>query len=368
VKITPVVNARSAVVLVALLAACSADRVVGPIVYPPEGPDPIPPPTEPGSPPVPLLPPVRLTVPTYDGSGQVVHPDVLVFDAPWRGATYWMGITPYPGGNASYENPSILMGGDGVAWQPPDGLTNPVVPRPTDGGYNSDPDLVYDAEGDRLVLVYREVLAGRNILLSKASADGRAWTPASVLLSKPSHGAVSPTVTFDASGRPMLWYVDSGPVGCNATSSTVRLRIGSGPAALLPAKPDEGWSGDVATDLALADRVVWHLDVIYVPARAEYWAVFHAFEKTKGCGSGDLYLARSRDGVRWTTYPTPILTTGNSDWTGASLYRSSIVYDAGRDVLRVWFSARATTGRWSAGLVEFAVSALLRSLGERVAA
>src|SRR5579884_2655894 len=40
--------------------------------------------------------PTLMTIPTYDGSGQAVHPDVVAFDAPWHGAQYWLTMTPYP--------------------------------------------------------------------------------------------------------------------------------------------------------------------------------------------------------------------------------------------------------------------------------
>jgi hypothetical protein len=325
-----------------MLAACDADRVAGPPVEPPPGPGPLPPPTEPTEP---LDVPVRLTIPTYDGSGEVVHPDVVSFGAPWHGATYWMAVTPYPGGNANYENPSVVVSADGRAWSSPDGLTNPVVSKPSNG-YNSDPDLVYDAAGDRLVLVYRTVAGGSNVIQSVSSAEGRHWSPPAVLLSKPDHQAVSPTVTFAGASRPMLWYVDAGAAGCNASVTSVKLRVGSAPSALSPSAPEAGWSQDVTTTLALDGRVVWHVDVIYAAARAEFWAVFHAYERGKTCGSGDLFFARSRDGVAWTAYPQPILTAGGSDWTEASLYRASIAHDVRRGVLRVWFSARSRSGQW----------------------
>src|SRR5690349_18991569 len=43
-----------------------------------------------------LVEPTVMTVPTYDGSGQAVHPDVVAFDSDWHGAKYWMTMTPYP--------------------------------------------------------------------------------------------------------------------------------------------------------------------------------------------------------------------------------------------------------------------------------
>src|SRR5438093_1338690 len=52
--------------------------------------------------------PLELVVPTYDGSGQSVHPDIVAFPDSWSGAYYWMAMTPYPNGDPTYENPSLL--------------------------------------------------------------------------------------------------------------------------------------------------------------------------------------------------------------------------------------------------------------------
>ena len=49
-----------------------------------------------------------LTVPTYDGSGQAVHPDAALTPPGWGGATTQLFVTPYPNGDATKENPSLL--------------------------------------------------------------------------------------------------------------------------------------------------------------------------------------------------------------------------------------------------------------------
>src|ERR1043165_3155793 len=49
-----------------------------------------------GTPAVFIVEPTPISVPTYDGSGQAVHPDVVAFDSDWNGAKYWLTMTPYP--------------------------------------------------------------------------------------------------------------------------------------------------------------------------------------------------------------------------------------------------------------------------------
>jgi len=328
----------------AALAACDADLPVSPR-----------PQTAPSA------DPLRLALPTYDGSGEAVHPDLLHFPEGWRGWEYWMAVTPYPRGNARYENPSLLVSHDGETWTVPPGLANPVVPE-TSAGYNSDPDLVYDAAGDRLVLVYREVAGGFNVIRSVASADGVAWGAASTLFRVPNHHAISPALATVDPARPTAWYVDAGTVGCATQSSAVKVRVADAPAALTPAAPEAGWSGGRAAAPRPPRFGPLHLDGGLPPARTEYWAIFPAFPVGRSCGEGDLYLARSTDGVRWTTYPTPFLTTGVADWTRASLYRATALLDLESDRLDVWFSARSADGRWGVGLVAYEVPELLAAL------
>jgi hypothetical protein len=80
------------------------------------------------SPPEPLMNAAApLTIPTYDGSGQLTEPDVIFFNSHWHGFQYWMAFSPYPFTNPAEENPSIVVSNDGVNWQVPDGLVNPLV-------------------------------------------------------------------------------------------------------------------------------------------------------------------------------------------------------------------------------------------------
>ena len=69
-------------------------------------------------------------------------------------------------------------------------------------------------------------------------------------------------------------------------------------------------------------------------------------------------MAWSRDGVSWEASPEPVLRAGAAEWAGASLYRSSIAYDAELGVLRTWLSGRSARGEWSLGYVELAFTDL----------
>ena len=97
-----------------------------------------------------------LTLPTPDGLGQMVHPDVWDFGTAWNGWRYWLAITPYSNTDATTENPCILVSNDKTTWSIPSGGSNPIDPAPGGGRYNSDDDLWY--EGGTLYCFWRSTV------------------------------------------------------------------------------------------------------------------------------------------------------------------------------------------------------------------
>lgn len=121
----------------------------------------------------------QMTIPTYDGSGVVVHPDVVDTGvAGWNGYRYWMAFTPYPNTNDDYENPSVVASNDKETWVVPDGLTNPIVPFPGGELFNNDCDMVL--VGSTMYLFYQEAsnLVSDTEIYYKTSSDGITWSAA----------------------------------------------------------------------------------------------------------------------------------------------------------------------------------------------
>jgi hypothetical protein len=308
----------------------------------------------------PATPLVRLTVPTYEGSGEAVHPDVLWFPQGWHGWEYWMAFTPYPKGEERYENPSLAVSHDGVQWEVPAGLANPIVP-PLRHGFNSDPDLSYDAAHDRLVLLTRQVRGGFNLILALSSPDGVTWTAPRLLFRRPSHGIISPAMVLSPSGAPMVWYVDAGSKPCPSRVTRILHQSAASGEAFAPAAADRGWSAPRVATLEQPGYFIWHLDVTRVEAKNEYWAMYPAYDR-RGCGARDLFFARSADGITWTTYPRPILRHEDARWTSAMLYRASALYDPATDRVRIFLSGAAPGPAWHLGYVEFGYAQLLAGL------
>jgi hypothetical protein len=273
---------------------------------------------------------------TFEGSGEVVHPDFARVDASWRAGRDFLAITPYPNGNANYELPSLFAStGAADAWRIPAGASNPVARAPT--GYLSDPDLVYDPDARELRLYYRAVESA-NIVRLIRSLDGVRWSAPVEVARAPNHDLVSPAVVRVAAHEWHLWSVSSGSAGCSASATTVEHRTST-----------DGihWSAPARVTLDQPGVSPWHIDVEWLPSRGEYWALFNG--KTAGsCTTPALFLATSTDGVRWTTYSAPVLARGALPELADVVYRSTLAYDAERDAVTLWYSgARFGAGRWT---------------------
>ena len=272
-----------------------------------------------------------ISLETYDASGQAVHPDV-VLAPPGEGAgAPTLAITPYPWGNASFENPSLYSGDGFDTWFVPAGGSNPVV-RPS-GGYLSDPDILRVDDDGALWLYYRHVTSENEILLTQ-STDGVRWSSPRVVVRAPNHQVVSPTVVRRGPKEWLMWSVNSGPVGCSSTATTVEIRHSSDGLT---------WSPPSTVSLSQNDVYPWHIDVQWIPSLRQYWALFNG--KVSGsCTTNAVYLATSADGVTWRTYPSPVLRRGAIPELADIVYRATFAYDAERDLVSIWHSgARHTT-------------------------
>jgi hypothetical protein len=160
---------------------------------------------------------ITCVTPTYDGTGQAIHPDVIDFKTDWMGYRYWMAMTPFANGNPDVENPSILASCDGVTWVVPDGLANPLVALPVVGGFYSDPDIFF--HNGILYLLYRWVEDERIDLIVRASADGRNWNTHHTILTTTTHNVSSPAIVWDG-WQYLMYSTDSYGVLFQRTAPT----------------------------------------------------------------------------------------------------------------------------------------------------
>lgn len=281
---------------------------------------------------------------TYENSHQVAHPSVVSFPSGWNGQRYWLAITPYPNSDSRVENPSIYGSESGNRWATPAGVTNPLVH--TSRGYLSDPDLVFDPTANELRLYYREVVEVQhrherpkhqadNLYMTR-SADGVHWSAPLPLVVDRGRFVVSPAVARRADGDWRMWEVDAGKSGCNARQTHLVMR-----------RSDDGitWSAPVHVAFGQPGYIPWHLDVQWVPQLESYWALVAAYPRGEACTSTSLFLATSRDGVTWTTYPSPVLARGVLPAFSTNVYRSTFAFEPDGNTLTIWLTGATTVKR-----------------------
>jgi hypothetical protein len=278
----------------------------------------------------------HLRLGTFDGSGQLVHPDIARVPRGWAPARRFLAVTPYPGGDVTRELPSIYQSGDPTEWVAPDGLTNPVV-RPW-RGYLSDPDLVFEPRRRELWMYYRHV-SKRNSVFLTVSGDGTHWSKPVRLLSAPNHEIVSPAVVRVGDGNWHMWAVNAGGSGCRSETTTVDHRTST-----------DGlhWSAPHRVDVSGPNALPpWHIDVVWVAEIQEFWALYNE-KPAFSCATPALRLSTSKDGITWTQHPTPVLRAGVTREFKDIVYRSTLDYDARTDMVTLWYSgARVDDDTWT---------------------
>lgn len=280
-----------------------------------------------------------MQIPTPDGSGQAVHPDVLHVPAGFLGYEYWMGCTPYPFAADRLENPIIRVSHDGLVWQPFPGAPDPLVQAPADSAWHhADTDIVLH-EGTLYVFYISTNREAPGTTFSFVSTrDGRIWSaPREIYRAA---WGVSPAVVVDVPGRWQLWYVVRDALA-RAQSSQVFSAIGSGPA---------DWQAATVCELSIPGFVVWHLDV--VPVEAGFEALVTAFPKGTDPSRSRLFLARSTDGLAFTLAGrAPLVRPRWLGWDNRMIYRSTMVVLPG-GVRRIWYSGASWGMRTGIGLLE----------------
>jgi hypothetical protein len=302
--------------------------------------------------------PAVIPVETYEGSGQLVHPDAAVFPARWQGKRYWVAGTPYPGGNPKFENPSIYQGRFSREMRVPSGVTNPLVSAPT-SGYMSDPDMLHDPDSGELRMYYRETMGGMDAILLITSADGVHWSPSRLVATDVRYSLISPAIVRESATSWRMWTVNAQVQGCTSLEGETTLQ---------QRRSSDGitWGAPEPVMLLVPGRVPWHWDVQYVAAKQEYWALLAAYPDGTTCSRTALYFARSADGTAWNVAPMPLLAPGEFDPLRDLVYRSSFYYHEGSDAVSVWFSGARLEGnafRYAVASARYPYPELLRRVG-----
>lgn len=278
-----------------------------------------------------------LPIPTYDGSNQAIHPDIVFFPHKWGGYHYWMVYTPYPATSEKYENPSIVVSNDGQNWQVPVGVYNPVFAKPEHGHY-SDTNLCWGFD-KKLYMFFRERhrLGGwldYDEVFVSSSSDGVHWSsPKSATASLHGFaGVLSPAVI--TVGNKYYMYTVSRDAG-----SIIQLRTAYDPEGL--------WSTPIRVQFdgktEEAGYVPWHINVIRTDQT--FYAVICMKNYTTPGKRNLLFFATSTNGRTFHLQSKPILRPSDTGWDAGSIYQAALIPVAGKgnEAFKIYYSAFSKT-------------------------
>lgn len=184
---------------------------------------------------------------TFDGSGQLVHPDIAYISG-----QYWLAVTPYPYGMEEYENPCIYQGVDLNHLKVPKGPIA-IQHKHTQGIHLSDP--CFAVNNDTLHCFYRESERKGNIEEQTVwgiqySESNNCWSEPVLILNSVDDKILSPAMLFNEMGELTVYYVSS----LNNRYSLVSTKV-EGVNGHLTAHPITG---------APADYYLWHIGITKV--------------------------------------------------------------------------------------------------------
>ena len=272
---------------------------------------------------VPITKPKRLLIPTYDGSNEAVHPSVVYVATKWNGYRYWMAMTPYPLSDASKENPSIVASNDGISWEEPLGIVNPIFGPPPTGNY-SDPHLEYNFQSNSLEMYYQDNNDG-NIYYSN-SQNGINWS--SPVKTVPSIGT-SPSVfksNFSSNARIFIGPTANGQIRRADSFDGVNFNNFTFLETDFIGTFGHSWFG--------VDDIGFH-GLLSINALNKAW------------NQSNLYYAYSPNSFDWTIFSSPVLGKGQDGIGLHSIYRSTMCNIGDR--WRVYYSERDELNHWHIG-------------------
>jgi hypothetical protein len=224
-----------------------------------------------------------LSIPTYDKSGQAVHPDILYH--PENSHPFMLAFTPYPFSNDSFENPSIALSDNGLHFFEEYPGLNPLVAAPFQD-HNNDPDMFYYK--DQLRIVYLETLRPekQNLVLLTHSGDDH-WS--SRIVHTDYLDAGDPMILSPAYARinrqDYLFYVNMSHTPNRIQFVTIHENF----------TPDFSTRQDIAINMQ--GRTPWHIDII--PYKNFFYMLICCVKTEKNEKKYDLYMARSDNGSIW---------------------------------------------------------------------
>ena len=267
-----------------------------------------------------------LTIRTFDGLDDPYHPSVSYFPQGWNGYRFWMTESPFSLEAVPYrdvnEIPSIHVSQDGIHWEEPPGLINPIVSMSREDvdklDYYSDPHIVM--RDNTMEVWYRkterhgEVGNHEDVSLRKVcSTDGVHWSD-EIIINKPQQEGSHACVPGLFLCPTLLWNTDG------YTMYAVRYRNSENAGSVVVTHSRDGntWSDEKLCHLEGAPCQPWHIDVQCYDG--VYWLV--VYDRNRDVIS----LWKSTDGINF-AYVRELLRPSHvrGSFYRCALYRACLV-------------------------------------------
>jgi hypothetical protein len=304
--------------------------------------------------------PRRLQVPVHLYTGRMenyqhAHPDLLNLPNRFKnGFEYVMVATPYAGGDARYENVSVMFSNDLENWDN-GGVSNPIVSPPEDarasnGPHNCDNCLVFDSASGEFYIYYILFRTDKKHTLCRlASDDCIHWGPTEALVDL---DVFSPSIIYEANEKSFYMWA-----GKSCQMHLYRSQDGRKWEFVAECNVHQSYLGKIYQ--------VWHLTVLRV--RKEYWAfnVMNPAGELNGQAPTHIFFFRSNDKVNWLGYNSPVLSPSPDGWDSGAVYRLGalvknrklfVVYSGYKSERHFFLRKRST---WGLGYSEIDISALV---------
>jgi len=289
-----------------------------------------------------------LSIPDPYGYNQFNHPSIYFNETGVFGHKWWMFITPYAYSNDTYENACLYYSDDGLVWNVPPGVKNPIGtqieseynsnaygadPYGADP-YGSDSHLIYNPDTEKFMLYYviGDTIGNATIESPKVKTyDGITVSPEINVTAQ----GVSPAVLYDEATKTYyMWIVDIDP----------------NPHVIYRYISTDGvhFGNKQAVDQS-SHYQPWHMNTMTYPGKSTIYALFTLISN-EGFND-DLYIATANSYTdNFTVQSSPLLKVKDSSSAtheDVQLYRSAGVFSDDGNILNLWIPAHDTIGVWT---------------------
>ena len=283
-----------------------------------------------------------LSINTYDGSNQVVHPDIIFSEE-----NIYLAITPYPNYNDKFENPCLYTSKDGLTFY--EYGINPLIPAPP-YDHNCDPDIFFD-EHNKICIYYVETMRpdSNNVILLEQ--DGTLSFSKKTILNYKSATRVpfivSPSIIKSRTSY-FMFFVSS-----VRNSKFILLNDGKDDdyyrIEYIVTDTLHSWNKNDAKriDINLPNNYTpWHLDIL--KNNSSYYLLINGFYGVFKDSDFSVLLARSDDLIHWSVCEEVLNNNNILDKKIKHVYRSTGLING--DKMVIWYSYVTVDRIWKLGV------------------